>query len=259
MKINIPVKDNEKLAAVIRNCEASVELEQLLKCCNVTAINRLGYSDHGPTHVLVSANIALKIFRILAEAGVKPSLIKDYSDQGFDARDAEVVVVLGTFLHDVGMSVHRGHHERYGVAVADNLLPSLLAGVYDGAQLVVMKSEILHCIASHEQDQALSLEAGVVKVGDALNMTEGRSKIPFQAGKLNIHSVSAQAISGIELKAAKGPKPVKVEIFMSNSAGIFQVDELLKAKLSTSGISGYVSIVARVSGTEKSIVKEIDL
>ncbi len=259
MKINIPVKDNEKLATVIRNCGENAELEQLLKCCNVTAINRLGYSDHGPTHVMVSANIALKVFRILASSGVKPSIVKDYSAEGFDAKDAEVVVVLGTLLHDIGMSVHRGHHERYGVAIADRIIPSLLSGVYDGNRLVIVKSEILHCIAAHEQDPALTIEAGAVKVGDALNMTEGRAKIPFEGGKLNIHTVSAQAISGIDLKESKGPKPVKVEIFMSNSAGIFQVDELLRAKIATSGIRDYLSIVARVSGTEKNIVKEIDL
>jgi metal-dependent HD superfamily phosphatase/phosphodiesterase len=37
-----------------------------------------------------------------------------------------------------------------------------------------------------------------------------------------------------------------VEIAMSNSAGIFQVDELLATKLRGSGIEPYVEVIARV-------------
>jgi metal-dependent HD superfamily phosphatase/phosphodiesterase len=38
---------------------------------------------------------------------------------------------------------------------------------------------------------------------------------------------------------------------MSNSAGVFQVDELLKRKLKNSSIAPYVEVTARVTGEEE--------
>jgi metal-dependent HD superfamily phosphatase/phosphodiesterase len=43
---------------------------------------------------------------------------------------------------------------------------------------------------------------------------------------------------------------------MSNSAGIFQIDELLKRKLRHSSIAPYVEVVARIEGeTEKRLIE----
>jgi metal-dependent HD superfamily phosphatase/phosphodiesterase len=42
---------------------------------------------------------------------------------------------------------------------------------------------------------------------------------------------------------------------MNNSAGIYQVDELLKSKLHGSGLEPYVEVVARIENeSEKSLV-----
>jgi metal-dependent HD superfamily phosphatase/phosphodiesterase len=50
-------------------------------------------------------------------------------------------------------------------------------------------------------------------------------------------------------------RPVSVEIKMNNSAGLYQVDELLKAKLHGSGLEPYVEVVARIdTDSEKSLV-----
>ena len=100
----------------------------------------------------------------------------------------------------------------------------------------------------------MTLEAGIVRVADALDMAEGRSRIPFQAGKVNIHSVSASAIERIKIE--KGElKPVRIVILMSNSAGIFQIDELLKNKLEGSGLESYVEVEATIEGeTEKKLI-----
>jgi metal-dependent HD superfamily phosphatase/phosphodiesterase len=47
---------------------------------------------------------------------------------------------------------------------------------------------------------------------------------------------------------------------MSNSAGIFQIDELLKDKLHGSGLEVYVEVEASIEGeTEKSLLKEYKL
>jgi metal-dependent HD superfamily phosphatase/phosphodiesterase len=99
---------------------------------------------------------------------------------------------------------------------------------------------------AHRWDvRCLTLEAGVLKVADALDMTQGRSRIPFEAGSTSIHSVSAAAIDSVELKRGE-ERPIRVEICMSNSAGVFQVDELLKRKLKNSSIAPYVEVMARV-------------
>jgi hypothetical protein len=50
--------------------------------------------------------------------------------------------------------------------------------------------------------------------------------------------------------------PIAIEIAMNNSAGIFQVDELLKRKLRNSSIAPYVQVLARIEGeTEKRILE----
>ena len=84
-------------------------------------------------------------------------------------------------------------------------------------------------------------------MGDALDMTQGRSRIPFEAGQVNIHSVSAMAIT--EVKITRGEeRPVRFVIQMSNEAGIFQVDELLRRKLNHSPLAPHVEVVARMEG-----------
>ena len=100
----------------------------------------------------------------------------------------------------------------------------------------------------------LTIEAGVVKVADALDMTAGRSRMGFEAGEVNIHSVSAQAVSAVHLSKGQ-ERAVRIEVVLNNSAGIFQVDELLRGKLQRSSIAPYVEVVARIEGeAEKRIV-----
>ncbi len=254
MKINIPLQKNEKLAKIVAACEESAQLEAMLKASNVMLMDRLNFSDHGPTHARIASNLALRLLRMLHAAGVEPDLVK-YHKKTQD--DAEVVVFLGTMLHDLGNTVHREGHEDFSVTLATGLLPGFLGSVYSGADRAVMQGEILHCIASHEKRKAVSIEAGCVKVGDALNMTEGRSWIPFKAGTVNIHSVSAQAVKSIELVQQTGGKPIKIMVHLSNSAGIFQVDNLLREKLASSSIEQYVQVIAEVSGEkEKKIIEE---
>ena len=98
----------------------------------------------------------------------------------------------------------------------------------------IVTSEVLHAIISHRKNGIPNtIEAGIVRVADALDMSEGRSRIPYEAGKIDIHSISARAIDKVEIK--EGTKqPVEIIITMNNSAGIFQVDELLKSKLKSS-------------------------
>lgn len=224
---------------------ADAELLQLWECANTTAVTRLGMSDHGRVHIQIVANACVKILRLLVAAGVEPSIVTDY---GMTADDAEVVVVLAACLHDVGMAIHREDHEQFSLIIGYPKARQLLGDQYADPELTVMVSETLHTVISHQWDvHSLSVESGVLKVADALDMTEGRSRIPFEAGAVNIHSVSAQAIESVKIQAGED-RPVRLDIKLNNSAGIYQVDELLKRKLTNSSLAEFVEVVAHLEG-----------
>jgi metal-dependent HD superfamily phosphatase/phosphodiesterase len=123
-----------------------------------------------------------------------------------------------------------------------------------------MRSEILHAIIAHRAGgKPLTHEAGVVRVADALDMAEGRSRIPIQAGHLNIHSVSAAAIEKVEIGPGE-ERPVRIRILMNNSAGIFQIDELMKDKLRGSGIESFLEVEAAIMGSsEKRLIQTLKI
>lgn len=256
MPLNIPVKQNKKLEAVVQRLDEHVTLNTYWSCSNITAIDRMGINDHGPVHIRIVANLALKILRMLIEAGVQPSVEKHHK---LTKDDAEVIVVLAAALHDIGHIVHRVNHEPFSVALAVNLLPDLLKDIYAERERAIITAEVLHAIYAHETHiEPLTVEAGVLKIADALDMEEGRARIPFKAGSLTIHAVSASAIEDVQLR--KGEKrPICIEIKMANSAGIFQIDNLLKEKLKHSGLAEYFEIRAEITGDEKKLVERYEL
>jgi metal-dependent HD superfamily phosphatase/phosphodiesterase len=160
----------------------------------------------------------------------------------------------------LGIAVHRTDHERYSLILGYPKARELLAGLYEEPTLTTMVAETLHAMIAHRWDvPCLTLEAGTLKVADALDMTEGRSRIPFEAGELNIHSVSALAVE--DVKILKGTeRPIRIDILLNNSAGIFQVDELLKRKLQNSTLEPYVEVVAQIEGeSERSLIEIYNL
>jgi len=255
-RIRLPLKHSPMLQKVIDRVNADDELFALWQAQNVNAVDRLGMSDHGPVHMNIVANISLRMARLLLDRQVEFSLVKNYGEAyGFTFAEVEVVVVLAALLHDVGMSIHRADHEQYSLFVAQPLILRLLEGFYPVGAATILRSEILHAIISHRADgKPLTVEAGIVRVGDALDMSQGRSRIPFQAGHINIHSVSAAAVDKVELSHGQ-ERPIRIRIVMNNSAGIFQVDELMRDKLMGSGIEHYIEVEAEVTGeTEKKLV-----
>lgn len=252
-QIRVPARHNQKLVAILERVNQDVELRTLWRTANVNSVDRMGRSDHGRVHVQIVANVALRILRLLVEAGVEPSVIRDY---GLTNDDAEVIVVLASLLHDVGISVHRTDHEQHSLFVAAPKAKELLNGLYDVEQRTILWSEVMHAIISHNRDvECLTVEAGVVKVADALDMSKGRSRIPFEAGQVNIHSLSAAAIEKVTIERGE-ERPIRIMVDMSNSAGIFQLDELLKGKLRTSGLGSYLEVIGVVeSEKEKRLVQ----
>jgi metal-dependent HD superfamily phosphatase/phosphodiesterase len=252
MKINLPVRGNRKLRRVMERVNEDKQLKGWWHVSNVNAVVRMEINDHSWVHIQIVANIALKILRQLTKHHVEPSVVRDY---GYDAHDAEVIVALSSLLHCVGMSVHRHGHEDFSLFLAEPKLRELLAGIYEEPDLTVVISEVLQAITSHRADgQPLALEAGILRVADALDMAEGRSRIPFEHGRVSMHSLSAAAIDKVEITDGEH-RPVMIEIVMNNSSGLFQVDGLLKAKLRGSGLEEYVEVIAHIdTEAEKRLV-----
>lgn len=255
--MNIPTNNNKKFKKILERVNKNVEIQALWECSNIMAVNRLEMSDHGKTHVAIIANIAIKILRMLIEKGVTPSIVKDYK---LTNDDAEVVVFLSSIFHDVGHIVHREDHHLFSVSISYDMLEKLLDGFYKGREKIIMMSEILHAIYSHEKGiPILTLEAGVVRFSDALDMKQGRARIPFKGGKIDIHSVSAMAIDEVEILQGD-EKPILIQITMNNSAGIYQVDHLLKEKFKGTGLEPYVSVKLQIlTEKEKRIIDKYEI
>jgi metal-dependent HD superfamily phosphatase/phosphodiesterase len=158
------------------------------------------------------------------------------------------------------MSIHRSDHESYSLFLAQDKIKELLRGLYDTATAAILRSEALHAIIAHRAGgKPLTLEAGIVRVADALDMAKGRSRIPFTAGSMSIHSISAAAIEAVHIEAGE-ERPVRLRIDLSNSAGIFQLDQLFREKLAGSGLERYIEVEAQVIGEhEKRLVESFRL
>ncbi len=252
MHVRAPARGNRKLRRILEKVNADEQLKAWWHVANVNAVARLEINDHSWVHVQIVANIALKLLRQLTKHGVQPSMVSDYR---LTANESEIVVVLAALLHDIGMSVHRRQHEDWSIVLAEPKLRELLDDIYDEPERTVIVSEVLQAITSHRADgEPLSVEAGILRIADALDMAKGRSRIPFERGSVSIHSLSAAAIDEVRIGDGE-TRPIMVEIVMNNSSGIYQVDGLLKAKLRGSGLEQYVEVVARIdTDAEKRLV-----
>jgi uncharacterized protein len=251
VRIRAPTRGNRRLDQLLAAVNGD---EQLKAWWHVAGVNsaRLGMSDHSWVHIQIVTNIALRLARLLFRRGVVPGVVADY---GMSERDAEVVIAAGALFHDTGLSIHRVDHEAYSLFLTADKLNGLLTGIYSEPERSVVVAEAMHAVISHRsRGNPLTIEGTIVRVADALDMAKGRSRVPFEAGHTNIHSVSAYAIDGVTISAGR-EKAVRVEIEMSNSAGIFQVDEGLGTKLRGTPLAEHIEVVARIDAEhEKRLV-----
>ena len=250
-RIRAPTRGNRRLERLIEAANEDLELKAWWHVAQVNA-SRLGMSDHSWVHIQIVVNVALRLFRLMVRRGVEPAMVTDY---GMSPRDAEVVITAAALLHCVGMAVHREDHEAYSLFLAADKLGLLLEGIYEQPERAVIVAESLGAIIGHRRrGEPLTLEAGIVRVADALDMAKGRSRVPFEAGRTNIHSLSAAAIDQVSIEAGED-RAVRIEVEMNNSAGVFQLDELLATKLRGSGLEDHVEVVARIDAEhEKRLV-----
>ncbi|WP_256392325.1 HD domain-containing protein [Natronoarchaeum rubrum] len=234
------------------------EIQAYLEAQNVNPVDRKRYNDHGAKHIEIVRNRALCLYDLLKDAGVE---FNGAAQQGLDEADEAVIVVLAATLHDIGHVVHRDDHAYHSLWLAADVLDRILPEFYDVADSVRMKGEVLHAILCHHTEETpLTTEAGVIRVADALDMEQGRSRIPYEEGGRGINTISSQAIHNVSLRPGDG-RAVLVEIEMTNAAGVYQVDNLLKHKLRDSGLEDDIRIVAvnEHADEDESLVERIEL
>ena len=240
--------DEPKVKQMFTLMENDPEIQNTLYMSNTMAVERLRYNDHGPVHAKIAAGSALEIFDLISQ-DVTPTTLKN---RVCCKEDAQIVVLCGSYLHDLGNSIHRVDHPHHSCILANPILDRLLKTVYpnDLGLAVRLKSEILHAIFAHEENiQCLSIEAGAAKVADGTDMAKGRTRIPYRTGTVDIHSLSALSITEVQIE--KGPrKPVQILVSMNNPAGVFQIEEVLEKKVQTSGIQHLVDVIALDKGIQ---------
>jgi metal-dependent HD superfamily phosphatase/phosphodiesterase len=241
-RVHAPARGNKRLKRLLESIDGDLQVKAWWHAAAVNA-ERLNMSDHSWVHIQIVLNIALRLSRLLFARGVTPSIVADH---GLEVRDAEVVIAGAALLHCVGMSIHRTDHEAYSLFLTADKLGSLLEGIYEEPTRSIVVAETMHAIISHRsKGDPFTIEGAIVRVADALDMARGRSRVPFEAGHMNIHSLSAYAIEEVSIGAGDD-KAVRVEIEMSNSAGIFQVDEGLGTKLRGTPLERHIEVVARI-------------
>jgi uncharacterized protein len=249
--VSAPSRGNRRLERLLEAVNADPQVRAWWHAAGINA-QRLGLTDHSWVHIQIVTNIALRLARLLFRRGVVPNAVTDH---GLGERDAEVIIAAGALFHCVGMSIHRTDHEAYSLFLTADKLGTLLEGVYEEPERSVVVAEAMHAVISHRsRGTPYTVEGAIVRVADALDMAKGRSRVEFEAGRMDIHSVSAYAIEEVKIGPGED-RAVRVEIEMSNSAGIFQVDEGLGTKLRGTVLEQHFEVVARIEGeTEKRLV-----
>lgn len=238
------VKSSRLLAKTWDYVTRDVEIQELLRMSNVNAVQRLLYNDHGPVHAAIVSGASLEIFDLLLEAGITPSSIA-HGVVG-DVEYSKLIVLLGAYLHDIGNSIHRHGHEFMGAQISYYILSRILPEILpvDDIRLIYrIRSEIMNVIYTTAMDvDALTIEASVVKVADGTDMAEGRARIPYSKGKMDMHALSALSIKRVEIEQG-GVRPVRIKVAMSSYAGYFQLEQVLLPKIKRSLIGDYIEIV----------------
>jgi metal-dependent HD superfamily phosphatase/phosphodiesterase len=247
---------DERLNEILPVVTSDPEIVTYLEAQNVNAVTRKRYSDHGPKHIEIVRNRALCLYELLKRGGIE---FNGATEQGLDESFEPVILVLAATLHDIGHVVHRDSHSYYSIPLAADVLDRLLPELYGTETAVRVKAEVLHAILCHHTAETpLTKEAGIIRIADGLDMERGRSRIPYEHGGRGINTLSSQAIQNVRLMEGDGT-PVLVEIEMINAAGVYQVDNLLKAKLSESLLEDEIRIVAVNTEGDDMLVERIEL
>lgn len=231
------------------------EIQEIQDYANNVSIVRLGFNDHGPVHMRTVCRNALKMMKILHQAGIKTSLENEGAGTFSDSLTA---ISMAAFMHDFGMTVGRNDHELYSGIIAYDLIKRILDQVLpkkeDLKRKIVIRSMALEGIVGHMGGRKIhSLEAGIIQIADGCDMTKGRARIPMELNKSpsvgDIHKYSANSIEKVKILAGQ-EKPIRIEVNMSADVGFFQIEEVLLQKINSSPAKALVELFAGVEGCE---------
>ncbi len=242
---SVPARHNPRLQALAERISADEELRQLWHCANVNAVDRMGSGDCGEVHARIVANAALKLLRLLRESGQQPSVVTHHR---LTPDEAEIVVVLAAAVHELGLAVHSDPvvAARAGLVLADRKVRELLDGLYGARERAFLLAEALHAIVALETNvDCLTLEAGVLKLADALDLTKGRARLSPEASRRLGVTNAAPVVEEVTIQRAKAP-PVRVVLRFSRGEGLRAVEALLQSKLERLALGGLVELLARV-------------
>lgn len=231
------------------------EIKAIQNYANNVSIGRIGLNDHGPVHMKTVCRNALKMLRILHEAGIQTSLEKEQVGSFVDSVSA---VMLAAMLHDAGMTIARKEHELYSAIVAypviDRILSQLLPEPESITRRVAIRSVAIEGIVGHMATRPIhSIEAGLILIADGCDMTKGRARIPLEINSNphegDIHKYSANAIEKVHIH--RGTEcPIKIEVEMKSEVGFFQIEGVLLPKIQSSPARHLIELYASVIGED---------
>jgi len=247
--INESLKGFPNASKLFKLLQEDEETNTLLSLANYIAVRKLGYNDHGPIHARIVTANGMKLLKIIMDS--KEVQVDSVHGLGMSEDDAHLIVVASCFLHDIGNAVHREEHEIFSVEYAKSILERLLLDMYpDVKKRTAIISQILHAIYAHDVGQdALTIESAITVIADGCDITKGRGRLAYDLGKHDIHSISALSIESVDIRRGK-TKLIEIMVNMSNSAGIYQVQETLGNKVARSPLRDYVEIVAMLQPTK---------
>ena len=229
------------------------EIAALQRHANVVSSRRAFLNDHGPVHMCKTAIYSMRIYRLLRDNGISPSLL---NEEICTDDECEYVVILASYLHDIGMTIARDWHEYTGVFLAYPIIDSIIKQTFTASlyKQIAIRSTVIECIIGHMAHQRIhSIEAGILLVADGCDMEKGRAREPqrYQAKPKvgDIHQYSSASIESVHIEKGVS-KPIAVRVDMSQSVGFFQIEEVLIPKIRHSTIAQHVEVVAGVVGRD---------
>ena len=243
--INEELKNYPNAFKMFQMLQTDSETNNYLSLANYIAVKKLGYNDHGPIHARITAANALKLLRIILESRELP--LDSITGLGMSEDDAYLIVTAGGYMHDIGNAVHREEHEMLSLILGKSILERLLPVIYsDQSKRAAALEQILHILYSHDEaENALTMESAIVVIADGCDITKGRGRLSYDLGKHDIHSISALSIENVEIRKGQ-TKLIEIYVEMSNSAGIYQVQETLGNKVAKSLLRDDIEIVTEL-------------
>lgn len=149
----------------------------------------IGYTEHGPRHANLCANIASNVLRRL----------------GFDERTVRLGAIAA-YLHDIGNLVSRANHEHTGAILADGILGRL-------GMLAEERAIVMGAIGNHEErhGEAISPVGAAVILADKSDVHRTRVRNPDRS-TFDIHDRVNYAVEHSFLRVDEKSKTVTLEL-----------------------------------------------